>query len=166
MRTKFTKFDARKPVLYHSLLELIALLLVLGLIMSLFLGVSRVSGNSMLPTCKSGEVCLYVRHVRELRRGDVVAVRMASGEQVIKRIAAVPGDELRLEGGVLFVNGENETGAPTQGETRPQVDVVHYPYTVEAGRYFLLGDNREVSIDSRTYGTVSESQILGRVIGK
>ena len=103
----------------------------------------------------------YTRFGTGISRGNVVSVRIPSGEYYIKRVVAVGGDEVDLRDGVLYINGQPEEGSYVRGVTKPESGSVTYPFTVAEGDYFVLGDNREESVDSRSFGTVSGSQIRG-----
>ena len=95
--------------------------------------------------------------------GDIVIIHRQENVEYIKRIVAEPGDVLELaEDGVLLVNGEEESGRMTAGATLPASDGVEFPYTVPEGCYFVLGDNRENSQDSRVFGAVRKEEITGR----
>ena len=163
-RVILAKYNHKKLQWLHGAVFFVVLILLLTAILLLFIGLSRVSGQSMSPTYKDGSVVFYQRHCDSYSAGDVIAIRMASGEQYIKRVIAGPGDTVDLRDGVLYVNGIAENSDCAHGRTEPEVSTVKFPYTVEAGRYFVLGDNRENSVDSRTFGTVSTAQILGRVL--
>ena len=70
--------------------------------------------------------------------------------------------ELSKEG-VLSVNGLEEDRLAVSGQTLPEDGSIEFPYTVPEGSYFVLGDNRENSSDSRSFGAVSQDEIVGRV---
>lgn len=96
------------------------------------------------------------------KRGDVVAavVRLPSGERALltKRIVALAGDQVFIDGGEMYVNG-----APTiAGGARP--GGVFGPVTIPDQHVFLMGDNRTVSYDSRRFGPVHESALIGPIV--
>lgn len=116
----------------------------------------------MVPTYHSWEFVLLDKHKAEYQRDDVIAFRCEGLKSVlIKRIAAVPGDTVAIQDGVLLVNGKAEFPAP---ETQPSDTPL--PLTLGPGEYFVLGDNRAQSKDSRyqIVGTVNAEEILGRAI--
>lgn len=160
-----TKYNAKKLQWLHAALFFAGLVIVLLMVMQIWIGVSRVSGASMENTYRNGSIVLYNRRENNIDYGDVVAIKMASGERYIKRVVGLPGDVIDLKKGTLYVNGIPENRSCANGDTQPQSAAVDYPCTVEEGRYFVLGDNREASIDSRTFGTLSQSQIRGVVLG-
>lgn len=131
------------------------------LIFRFVIGFSVVDGVSMSPTLQSGDVVLYTRIHSDVRRGDVLSVKLTSGEYYVKRAVALAGDVVDLADGVLTVNGQPETGDYVHGQTLAEDGSVTYPYTVEEGCAFVVGDNREQSVDSRFFGAVKLSQVRG-----
>jgi signal peptidase I len=122
----------------------------------------RVESGSMTPTFGPGDLVLVERDPGPVQRRDIVVVRdPQGGEQLVKRVVAVGGDRLRLEDGVLVVDDE-PVCEPTIDPDR--IDGVFFrTVTVPAGELFLLGDDRRDSVDSRDFGTVAESEVLGLV---
>ena len=159
-----SKFDGKKQEWLHIGVFLVLMLLAAFVLFQLIFGVSTVTGDSMEPNYHEGDVVVYLRVGDIFKVGDVVAVSMPSGECYIKRVAGLPGDVLDISNGKLLCNNTPEAQYGQIGSTDPQVDTVVFPLTVGEGRYFVLGDNRETSVDSRTFGTVSAKQIRGRVL--
>ena len=124
--------------------------------------VTHVDSDSMAPTLADGDAVLVERWAGPAHRGDVVAVHDPVGEGLLtKRAVAVEGDAVELSDGVLLVNGE-EVCVPSVDPAR--LDGVWFgPVTVPAGELFLLGDNRGRSIDSRHFGSVATSEVIGLV---
>jgi signal peptidase I len=125
-------------------------------------------GSSMVPTLRDGDWRLVNRwwpRLIGIERGDLVLVQDPTCRtKVIKRIIGLPGDVLEMREDGVYVNRrklEEPYLAPgiytwsRRHGTRP--------VSVGAGRYFVMGDNRTVSLDSRWYGSVRESSILGIV---
>lgn len=117
--------------------------------------------------------------VRSPRRGDIVIFRSPERPTVdlVKRCIGLPGDTIRIVSKVLYVNGRPITEGGVAQHTDPRVfpdrptlpDQVRLrdqfgPYTVPAGRYFCLGDNRDHSYDSRFWGTVPTHYLKGRAL--
>ncbi len=136
---------------------------------SLFIGITvnrvfhpcMVYGDSMKPSFNDGDIVMCGMVSGPLRRGDIVI----SGKgfyQVIKRVVGVPGDCLEIRDGILFVDGERSPF--NEIPTNPgNVGVLSSLYEVPEDSYFLLGDNRNHSFDSRIYGAVSVGNIKYRV---
>ncbi len=157
------KYNHRKLEWLHDSLKFIALFIILFVAFRYIIGLSVVSGNSMNPTLKNGQVLIYLRTVREYKVGDIVCVWVPSGQYYVKRVVAVEGDTVDLSDGNLVINGQVYDDY-AYGTTETETGGVIYPYTVSQDNYFVCGDNREVSIDSRSFGEVSDLQIKGKII--
>ena len=131
-------------------------------------GISIVSGNSMRPSFYSGDLVIYRRGIPgKLEYGDVLIVRswLEREKDYVKRVIGLPEDVISVdEKGYVIRNGievhEPEVLHGYQQEDR----TMHYPYKVPEDNYFVLGDNRAVSLDSRFFGALSKKQILGKVV--
>ena len=132
----------------------------------ILMGISRVDGQSMMPTLSDNEPLFFYRFDRHFNRGDIVAIDMPSGEYYVKRIIAVGGDEVDIKDGSVYLNGEKLEEPYIQGKTVPTSEIVEYPLVVSEGKFFVLGDNRENSRDSRAIGEVSYYAILGKIMGR
>lgn len=82
--------------------------------------------------------------------------------RLVKRVIGLPGDEINIRDGKVFVNGKELTENYAQQPTYPK-DSIQYPFTVPDGQYFVIGDNRGMSYDSRDFGCIKREQIEGRV---
>lgn len=131
-----------------------------------------VSGVSMEPSLYAGNKVLINRlgSIIPIDRDDVVAFMSGSGNNKsvnVKRVVAVPGDSVYISGGKLFVNGEKEVSKDPDKELIPIDDggAAKNELILSDGEYFLLGDNRNNSEDSRyeSIGMIKKSDILGKV---
>jgi len=141
----------------------IAAALLISLVQQALLVSYRVAGSSMTPSFLDGDRVVVARtpgFFGEPRRGETVIARV-HGEVVIKRVAGVPGDTVALGHGILSRDGQ-VADDPVPACFHDQSDLA--PLTLGRGQYFLLGDHRRVSIDSREFGPVTREAILGRVI--
>ena len=125
--------------------------------------VSIVRGDSMEPALHDGDRLVVDRvtyNLSDVGRGDVVVLRYPRNPDVdfVKRVVALPGDEVALRAGVLLVNG---AACDDYGCIRDRADMPRIQ--VPEGEFFVLGDNRPVSCDSREFGLVAEHLIKGRV---
>lgn len=123
----------------------------------------RVKGESMVPSFEDGELLLTEKvsyRFGEPQRGDIIVFEAPIGRRVdfIKRIIGTPGDEIEVKGGSVYINGvkltENYINVPTQGEESVKLG---------SDEYFVLGDNRGASSDSRVFGSIKRKAIRGRV---
>jgi len=127
-----------------------------------------VEGLSMAPTLKPGN-CLLVNcwlpFFREYHRGDIVVVRdRARGELMVKRIVGMPSDSVQVREGRVYINDQllTENYLPFRTYTEPG-RTAYRAYKVAKDAYFVLGDNRPISDDSRFYGAVKRSDLMGLI---
>jgi signal peptidase I len=125
----------------------------------------RVQGTSMLPLLEDGEriiVNKFVYRFQPIDRGDVVVFWYPKDPSVsfIKRVVGVPGDVVELRSGLLYVNSRRVQ----EQYLRPQFNdgESHSPVEVSKGYYYVLGDHRNSSNDSRNWGEVPEKYIYGK----
>lgn len=158
------RYNALKLGWLHDSLHFIVLLVLAFLLFRFGIGLAVVGGSSMSPLLIDGDVVLYTRIVREYRPGDVVSMRVPNGEFYVKRVIAVGGDVVDIRGGRVYVNDKLLADEWACGETEEETGAVIYPYTVREGNYFVLGDNRRISMDSRSFGEVNRRQIKGKIL--
>lgn len=141
-----------------------ALLLLIFLLTRVFFGIAVVEGNSMNPNYMDSDLVLFTRVHGTPHRGDVVLVQV-DDQVLIKRVVGLPGEEVYIDQrtGSVMINGEELEEDYTQGSTRRN-SIEEYPITLGEDEYFVLGDNREDSMDSRDYGPVSSAQIEGEIL--
>lgn len=128
---------------------------------------AEVEGDSMQPTLESGERMLIDRVAYRWHLpcpGDVVAIQLPGEDLVVKRVIGCPGDVVRLPAGRVSVNGRVLQEPYLSRDTRTEPGrLTTQPYAVQPECYFVLGDNRGVSVDSRFFGAVRREWIVGRV---
>lgn len=142
---------------------LVVVAAVAFLIASLFLPVLRVYGTSMEPTLKNKEIVVALKG-SEFQRGDIVAFYY-NNKILLKRVIGVAGDQIVIEkDGTVFVNGEELNEPYILEKSLGECDLT-FPYQVPENRIFVMGDHRDVSIDSRssTIGCIADEAIVGRV---
>ena len=164
------KQEQAKPVRGQNLLEwyeaLISAALVLVLIFSFFFRIIQVDGSSMVPTLVNGDKLIVWGAGYTPQRGDVVIVDSYTsyGKPLVKRVIAKGGDTVSIDyaTGTVAVNGEVLQEDYIAEPTYLGYDVT-FPYTVPEGTVFVMGDNRNMSTDSRNsyVGLVNKNDIIG-----
>ncbi len=163
IKKRFRRFDGLKYGWLKDTKKFLLLFVFIFLLFRFVIGFSFIKGNSMEPTLHNEELVLYMRLHGECTRGDVVSVKIPSGEYYVKRIMAVAGDTIDIRDGEVYVNDKMLEEPYIKGETLKQSGRVQYPLTLQEGQIFVMGDNREDSMDSRAFGVVGERQIKGKI---
>lgn len=161
------KRDTYKKRYWHMLRSTVSILIVVAaivvLISNLFLPILRIYGSSMTPTLVNGNIVTAIRY-GDYDRGDVIAFYY-NNKILVKRVIGLPGEQVDMdENGNVSINGR-PLEEPYLDETALGECDIELPYQVPDGRYFVMGDHRSVSSDSRNsqVGCVSEEQIIGKL---
>jgi len=155
------------PVLSVWLRDLVISLAISAFIIVFLYQPVKVEGTSMMPSLEDQErifVNKFVYRLEPIQRGDVIVFRYPRdpSKSFIKRVIGLEGDRIRIDGGQVFVNGEalEEDYVPRAYEDqRSYMEIVVPPHS-----YFVLGDHRSMSNDSRDFGPVNESYIYGKAV--
>lgn len=150
-------------ILKSTFYTLIVVAAVAALLATLLLPVVQIFGESMSPTLNEKEIIICVKD-KTPERGDIYAFYY-NNKILVKRIVGCPGDTVAIdEGGDVYINGELLSEEYITGKSLGECDI-EFPYKVNEGEYFVIGDNREVSLDSRLQelGCVPQDQLLGKL---
>lgn len=153
-----------RSVLRSTVYTLVTVAAIAILVATLWIPVLRIYGSSMTPTLQDGQIVLSVK-TSDVEEGDIIAFYY-NNKILIKRVIGTAGDWIDIEeDGTVYVNNipleEPYLTERALGECN-----IDLPYQVPEGRYFVMGDHRSTSVDSRNtaVGCVSEEQIIGIVI--
>jgi len=155
-----------RRLLRSTVNALVVVAAVAALVATLVLPVLQIAGTSMEPSLNDGDIVLLVKK-NDLRTGDLCAFYY-SNKILVKRVIATPGDFLWIEpDGTVFLNGELLDEPYISKKALGECDI-EFPYQVPENSYFLMGDKRETSIDSRSsvIGCIAEDQIVGKIFCK
>lgn len=153
-----------RSVLKSTVYALITVAAVAVLVATLWLPVMQTYGNSMTPTLNNGEIVFSIK-TNSPEQGDVIAFYY-NNKVLVKRVIAGPGDWVDIkEDGTVYVN-QQLLEEPYVSELSYGDADVEFPYQVPEGRFFVLGDHRATSADSRhtAVGCVAKEQIVGKII--
>ena len=127
-----------------------------------------VRGASMEPSLYDGDLLLVRKPQRALRRGHIVVIdttRENGAHWQVKRVVGLPGDNLVFEDGLLFINGVPYTEPHLQG-LPAYLGLNSTSFDIGDRHYFVMGDNRARSVDSRSFGPIDASLIAGVVAAR
>lgn len=158
----------RKSSIVGLLLRDLLIATVASVLMITFLYLPvRVEGTSMLPRLEDSDrlfINKFVYHLSAIQRGDVVVFRYPRDPEksYIKRVIALPGDRIRIDHGTVWLNGKplKEEYVPAKyRDSRSMPEMV-----VPEDSYFMMGDHRSISSDSREFGPVNRDLIYGKAV--
>lgn len=155
-----------RRLLRSTIDALIVVAAVSAIIATLVFPVLQIAGTSMEPNLNDGDIVLLAK-TDKLETGDLCAFYY-SNKILIKRVIATPGDYLWIEpDGTVFVNGVELEEPYVQEKALGECDV-EFPYQVPENAYFMMGDHRETSIDSRSsvIGCITTDYTIGKIMCK
>ena len=142
-----------------EILPYVLIIIAVILIRTFIITPVRVDGASVDQTLEDGQILLLYK-LANVDYGDIVVLdEEKEGEIIIKRIIGMPGDTVSIRDNTIYVNGEEVEEDYAYGETSDYEEI-----TLDDDEYFILGDNRPISKDSRYFGPVKEDEIIGKVI--
>ena len=151
-------------VIRSTVYTLVVVAALAVLVATLWTPVLQIYGSSMTPTLSEGQFVLSLKGVR-FQQGDLVSFYIGN-KLLVKRVIAVPGAWVNIkEDGTVYVNDQELIEPYVQGKALGQCDI-ELPYQVPESSYFLLGDHRETSVDSRSsaVGCVTDEQVVGKIV--
>ena len=170
---KVAKHSKQKNAVFQSAvfkrtLKIVLIVIVTAsLLLNLFtfiMPVVKYYGNSMSPTLKDGQI-LIVNKMAEIKSGDIIAFYY-NNKVIVRRVVATGNTQVSIDVfGTVSVNGKELDEPYIENKTLGQSNQ-NFPYNVPTNSYFVLGDNREIAMDSRLseIGVVTEDRLLGKVV--
>jgi len=151
-------------VLRSTIFTLVVVAAFAVLVAMLWMPVLQIYGASMSPTLEEGQIVISVKS-RDFEQGDLVAFYVGN-KILVKRVIAGASDMVNIQSdGTVFVNGQELIEPYVSEKALGECDL-DMPYQVPESRYFLMGDHRSTSIDSRSsaVGCISDEQIVGKIV--
>jgi len=169
------KTRTKKPKsAFREYTEAIIIALVLALVIRTFVVQAfKIPSGSMLPTLQIGDHILvnkFIYRFQSPHRGDIIVFKYPrdEGRDFIKRVIGVPGDKLMIREKQVFIN-DRPLSEPYVIHTDPEIQEAPYsprdfygPLIIPPGKYFMMGDNRDHSMDSRFWGLLDQDKIRGK----
>ena len=161
--------SGRQKSFFRDTLEIVFLALALYLVIQYAVQTVHVLGSSMYATLSNNDLLVASKISYKLhspQRGDIVIFKPPDPDvrDFIKRVIAVPGDRLRIDHGTVYINGEilREPYLPEKWTYSNSWPATGQDYVLPPDHYFVMGDNRNHSSDSRVFGPIDASSILGK----
>ena len=162
-RKRIRRKDYYRQSLRGTISVLVVVAAIAVLVATLFLPILQISGDSMSPTLEHDEIVILVK-TKEFNRGDLIGFYY-QGKILLKRVIALPDDEVAIDAeGNVYVNGEVLEEPYVTDKGLGDCDL-EFPYKVPGTGYFVLGDQRSNSVDSRNsvIGAIPRDDIIGKV---
>lgn len=137
----------------------IVIVVVVVLIRTFIITPVRVDGDSMKNTLKNGDILLLYK-LSSIDRFDIIVLdEEKDNEKIIKRVIGLPGETVAIKKGKIYINNKVIDDEYAYGETTDYNKV-----TLKDDEYFILGDNRLISKDSRYFGPIKDNEIKGKIV--
>ncbi len=157
----------QSAVLKKTLKIVLIVVVTASLLLNLFtfiMPVVKYYGDSMSPTLKDGQI-LIVNKMSEIENGDIIAFYY-NNKIIVRRVVAVGNEQISIDAfGTVSVNGKELEEPYVENKTLGQCNI-DFPYNVPTNSFFVMGDNRDIAMDSRLFeiGVVTKDRLIGKVV--
>jgi signal peptidase I len=176
--------NRRSRLLVEAVIVVVVALALAVVLRTFVVQTFYIPSGSMLPTLKIGDRILVDKlsyHLHSVDRGDIVVFQRPPTENcggtpvndLVKRVIGLPNETISVKQGEVWINGhelkepwlpEVDSGVTGPGPPNDNPFNLQHPYHIPSGEYFLMGDNRTQSCDSRFWGPIQKSLIVGKVV--
>lgn len=148
-----------------ELIPYVVIILIVVLFRTFIATPVRVDGSSMYPTLKNGDILILNKLSQNYKRFDIVVVK-SNNTKLVKRIIGLPGESIEYKDNLLYINGEVIDDVALEETEDFDLESLYGIKKIPDGYYFVMGDNRDGSSDSRDYriGLIKKENILGKTI--
>lgn len=148
-----------------SLIPYLIIIVIVVVIRTFIATPVRVEGRSMVPTLKDGDILILNKLARNYKRFDIVVVS-AHNSKLVKRIIGLPGENIEYKDNVLYIDGKEIKDVTPEETDDFSLEELYGMNKIPNNYYFVMGDNRDGSSDSRDYriGLIKKENILGKTI--
>lgn len=153
---------------FKDTIKIIIFIIVVLFIVVYVFSITQVVGSSMYPTLKNGEVLIlnkFKYRFSDIKRGEIVSLRYADTKYFIKRVIGLPGDKVYIKNNTLYINDEEFKESYISDDLEyADFSLSDLGYDkIPDDMYFVLGDNRSDSVDSREIGLIKKDEIIGKI---
>lgn len=165
MNTFISKLIHGGGIVFDLTKWLILLFVAIVIVNTFYFSIFVVSGESMYPSFKNGEFIFWQKNVytnTDPKRGDIVVVNYPGDptkKQYVKRVVALPGETIEIKDGAVFINGAKLDESYLNFDVSTDPDGI---WKIGANQFFVMGDNRSNSNDSRFFGPVERKYLPGK----
>lgn len=162
--SKKTKKKSKYAFLYRFVFRVVFFITAVYLVLTYAIALHRMTGNSMFPNVKDGDLCVFYRP-SALSIGEAVLYTDENGEMKVGRIVAFPGQEVDFpEAGGYLINGYSPSEQIPYKTYKSEKNGIRYPVLLAEDEYFIMNDFRSDTSDSRENGKVKKEQIKGSLV--